>query len=1082
MKKHKSSLWLLILLLAFSFSSCLVDPPLIPDSGGVAYQKPKSPENIEVVSGGPKISISWDSVENATRYGIFGKQISQSDESYKLLAEVFSSGQTGERVSASIDSSKVAYDKDQRYLFRIKAYIDYSQDSSVTLSSDYSVPVEGAFEPEGIQFHVVVTDKEVRAIWNVPNLISFNYEPLYDTEFCFSYKQAGESEAVEEILGSPESPVFFKTMNVNESLQQNVNYEFSITMTILDTEKTFTETKTILISSDTTPDAIASDDISVGQGTSISEILVSWLTPSWTLFESEESPEQALFTLERAEAGSDQWVVLADEISAQTDSELFVYDGLEKGRMRFHYSDASAAVGKKYIYRITNAACTANGACYISDEEPASSEEGYLYYPAASDLKGEWTASGAYNANVKLSYGLIEPDVVAGVSLAVEKEVYEYSSGEVEYSLTDSFEFSESISDGYFKYSYSLVLVKPDNSVYLNLGSFIFNVDTSLGTTDGKPLFRSFAASNDMIGEIKVSWEELENVSAYSYSLNGSDYASISNIVEENGYKYFIYEVQEEESIWDFKLKADEYESPYSVSGSIYSIPESIGFNASKAASASMITLTWNKDSSVPSGIIYGYQEKQDDGSWSVPATVDYQAGMYYFDLSKKNRAEREKQRTYRLVAYNQSQYQEDPSAIVYTAEDMGYVLSSPSGISASKGDYVGRVRIAWSPVEGATGYEIFRYSNIDECVSIGTAASDSTEYFDTMYNSSMPYYTVSALKEDVSSYVQDDFGTITNHIYASEAANWGYPFDETGVSGISVLSSIDSDNYFNDYLTISFSVNKTATQYVIYSTYGPSVTIDSSSLALVGDTGLYTNGKSSNEMGYVGYNPADGKLTANVNVGIIDDDLAIKKVSIIGQNKQDVDNCKTMEASLNGVFRRGLNEYDYIYLFNKTMSRMLSVVDNSFEGDWYGRDPTVYDNGSTLYVKSAYSTFMTDRKYPGYIQFKGYRDDVLPVVLTSKENGNISLIHRDEGSLGYLGTDPLDKIGVDEENETVLVISSEYAVSGQQAKFKDATISLKDVLVAGGGGSYTVTTSDWTKAFDDNDYVLVKPFIKGGN
>ncbi len=1091
MKKLKSVLWMFVILAVFFLNSCLVDPPLIPDSGGIAYQKPRTPENVEIASGGPAVTLSWDPVENATRYEIFGKQISQSDESYKLMAEVFSKGQTGEKVSASIDSSKIAYDKDQRYLFRIRAYIDYSQDSSVSLSSDYSVPVEGAFEPEGIQFHVVVTDKEVRAIWNVPNLISYNYEPLYGTEFLFSYKQVGASESVDEKLGSPDSPVFSKTLNVNEMLQQNREYEFSITMTITGTGKTFTESKTILISSDTTPDAIAYDDISVSQGSSISEVLVSWLTPSWTLFESEESPDQTLFTLERAEAGSDQWVVLADEISVQTDSGLFVYDGVEQGRMRFHYSDKSAVVGKKYVYRITNAACATNGTCYISDEEPVSSAEGYLYCPEASGLTGTWISSDDFNARVELSYESIEPALVEGVYPAVRKEVYDYSTGSVESSLSDSFEFDESISEGYFKYSYSLVLVKKlDGLIYLDLGGFDFGVtDTSLGKIESKPLFRSLAASDNRIGEIKVYWEEMDqSVESYSYSINESDFISLSEVqTDAGGYKYFVYKVQEGETEWNFKLKADGYESPYSVAGNVYTLPDSLDFKASRAESNSIITLTWNKDAGVPSGIVYAYQEKQDDGTWSAPVVVDYRVGMYYFDLSKKNRAEREKQRTYRLVAYNQEQYESNPDAYVHTDEVVGYVLPSPADIGASKGDYVGRVRISWSPVKDATGYEIFRYSNINDCVSVGKVDAGATEYFDTMYNPSMPYYTVSAVKDDVTSYVQDGFATVSNHVYATEPSNLGYPFDDTAVSGISVLSSIDSNNYFNDYLTISFAANKTATQYVLYSTYGPSVTVDSSILALVEDTGLYTNGKISNEMGYVGYNPADGRLTVNINVGIIDDDLAIKKVSIIGENSQDVDNCRTLEASLNGMFRRGLNEYDYVYLFNKTMSGMLRVVDASFKGDWYGytggsfadAEARIYDNGSTIYVKSAYSTSWADMKYPGYIQFKGYRDDALPVVLTSNEGCNISLIHRDEGGLGYLGTDPLDKIGVDGENETVLVISSEYAVSGQQAKFKDATISLKDVLVAGGGGSYTVTTPGWTKTFNDNAYVLVKPFVK---
>ena len=51
------------------------------------------------------------------------------------------------------------------------------------------------------------------------------------------------------------------------------------------------------------------------------------------------------------------------------------------------------------------------------------------------------------------------------------------------------------------------------------------------------------------------------------------------------------------------------------------------------------------------------------------------------------------------------------PYISALSTADVGYVLSNPTDISATKGTYSTRVQVSWNPVSGATGYEVWRNS-----------------------------------------------------------------------------------------------------------------------------------------------------------------------------------------------------------------------------------------------------------------------------------------------------------------------------------------------------------------------------------
>ena len=80
------------------------------------------------------------------------------------------------------------------------------------------------------------------------------------------------------------------------------------------------------------------------------------------------------------------------------------------------------------------------------------------------------------------------------------------------------------------------------------------------------------------------------------------------------------------------------------------------------------------------------------------------------------------------------------PAAVV-TGEATGAALSSPSGLTASDGDYASKVGIHWQPVRGATVYRIFRNTLNDTATATDVGTSVGIYFYDTTAVVSQQYF-----------------------------------------------------------------------------------------------------------------------------------------------------------------------------------------------------------------------------------------------------------------------------------------------------------------------------------------------------
>ncbi|MGD9590262.1 MAG: cytochrome c peroxidase [Pyrinomonadaceae bacterium] len=82
-----------------------------------------------------------------------------------------------------------------------------------------------------------------------------------------------------------------------------------------------------------------------------------------------------------------------------------------------------------------------------------------------------------------------------------------------------------------------------------------------------------------------------------------------------------------------------------------------------------------------------------------------------------------------------------DPYATVAEGQTSGTGLSSPSGVSASNGDYTTKIGITWEPVRGATSYRIFRNTTDDAAGAIDVGTTAAPYFFDPTATPDTPFF-----------------------------------------------------------------------------------------------------------------------------------------------------------------------------------------------------------------------------------------------------------------------------------------------------------------------------------------------------
>lgn len=1077
---------IIALFLGVILASCDMMAPPIPDSGTIPFQRPATPTSVKTENGfADKIILTWDSVDNATGYIVYGARMSEIGEGLKPIGVVRSNTPTYTFSSTSID-----IDRNQSYVFSVVAMTEYGGSENTTLYSDFSQRVEGAFAPSSINLHVITTDTTINAYWASPNLFSsynntHNSIELYNAKFTLSYWKEGSNDVVTMENDSADRYLYESISINNARLEQGETYIFHVNMEITHSDGSFDTVQSsnvsVVVNSNMKPDIIQKDDIAVTQGDNSEGITVSWVVPSYIY---PLNRDNTYFKIERKAASGGDWQTLVDEFEEKS---YLITASDESGNLIMTYVDKEVEPFKEYVYRIKNGVSDSRNVIYTHDAEGEESEYAFLYSPTVESLVASWVPSeDKVTAEVDFAY---TPEItpVDGVALMIEKDVYHMLTDKHTYEYIDfpSSAYTENNpsdcgENAYHEFSYSLVLVKniETKDIYANLGKFTFEEgesNPSLGqiNLDNLPLFSDLSASTDRVGKIVISWTErtydvgdITLPYTYSYSLDNEYWIPVDSITDSS----FEIQVDRETTVY---LKAssngNEYISPVSVTGKPLTVSD---VTASDSESGSEIILRWDS-SDMHESVSYSVEKSIDDTfSQSESISVDYRIGEYRLDLSSLPVDEREQIYYFRLKANNIDYVEEGE---VYSKNsDSGTIFKSVRGITATKGSYIGEVQITWNKVSDAERYDVYRYnSEISEYDFVGSIeGAENTLLKDTAPDRNKPYYAVAAVKGDIESLYSATTETVQNNLKEIEAANIGYSFDETEITDVNVISGIDENSYVLPYFTVTFKATTSANKYIIYAESektAPAFTFDMADLQASSDESIYTNGKADTEVGYVSYNRLTHTVTANVMIGIVDSkELAVTIVNVVGINDTVSDNNspRTNENRKAGTFRRALTIYDYIYLYNIGLNEVVAAADKTFSGDWYGRTTgSLGDNkareykvGDTVYIVSCSSDFWLDNQYRGSITLTNYLPSSCPIKITTLNK--IMLLHRNGGDAGYLDIDPLDSLNPDsnDNNSTTLTITGSYSIGGQMALYRDASISVTNLKVDGSGGSYAVS------------------------
>ena len=392
--------------------------------------------------------------------------------------------------------------------------------------------------------------------------------------------------------------------------------------------------------------------------------------------------------------------------------------------------------------------------------------------------------------------------------------------------------------------------------------------------------------------------------------------------------------------------------------------------------------------------------------------------------------------------------------------------------ISATKGNK-DSVTVTWEPVDKVSGYEVFRYEEgkeLDDATFVGKA--EKAEFTDSTAEAGKKYYyAVSALKDEYNSDIFVNAVADTENQFGKlEKGNMGYVYNNNMVADFSVTDSYASETTLNPYFVISFIADETNSVYKLTAANDSTgFTVDVSQLT-TREGNIWTNGLAENEKGYVALNTDTLEVTVNADIGVINTEYAVTSFTIQAWQNENSENT-TVANTIKENHYKDLGVYDYLFLVNTALSIEIGNANGEFSGDWWcgtsvGNNRQTYGNleKDKVYIENCIGTgFMDGTISQGKIQMSGYHayDDKLELNID-----NLSLLARDDGnwtSVGYLGTDPLDRIGNDSNNRTVTAsFEKPVEIDGRSITFKSADIVYNDVYVDAdnNNGTYDVIIS----------------------
>ncbi len=221
------------------------------------------------------------------------------------------------------------------------------------------------------------------------------------------------------------------------------------------------------------------------------------------------------------------------------------------------------------------------------------------------------------------------------------------------------------------------------------------------------------------------------------------------------------------------------------------------GLSASKGAYADRVSIAWNAVSAATGYNLYRHTVDNTNG---ITALVSGLTDATYSDASV----------TVGTVYYYWVQAVNAVGDSPFSVSDSGYATAAltapdaPAGLSASKGSFTDRVRLAWNAAARAAEYEIWRNTANDSSAAVKLPSSTSETLFDdTSAGAGTNYYYWVKAKNaaGTSAFSAGDYGYASQTIVAPPAP-----------SGVSV-----SKGLYTDRIRVTWNASVDATSYKVY-------------------------------------------------------------------------------------------------------------------------------------------------------------------------------------------------------------------------------------------------------------------------
>ena len=1025
-----------------------------------------------------KIIISWDAVENADSYRVFYVDAGNPSGKEMVLTP---NAITNTRVSVDLTSNNnPELSSGTSYYFYVTAYRSLDGEQFVSSPSNY---VEGAIAPhtDDIFYHGYITGTRINLYWNCSTLFSTDDpdEMLYGADFSLEYRAKGENiwNPIESSTEhGPGNPWLNEVLNLN-MWPQDTTLEFQIKAAITAGDGTTSNVTSnafeVLVSNDMTPSPVENVDFT--QGDSVEGITLSWIIPEWT-GGLEDAGANSYFKIERAESGTSVFEILVDEISTSTHDEEITRGPDNKCT----FVDNNVEVGKRYIYRIVNAA-EKDGLIYIqSEQEYYVTGEAYLFdNPEVTDAVADVSEINSASASITFTWNYVNKE---NLKWAIERTIMHPDSN-VETSYIElqidestgnkaSATFTETMTcttceDSAHKYSYRLCLVRDDDTLYWKSSEdFTLNTENGATITDKKLELKTEPIIENLqiikrIGKIELRWNLIETESpisdiSYTYVLDNGEETSIDNVKtnEDDTYSFIIDIPEVEEHNISLIAKAEGgYRNVLSGVGN------ALGFNSDLFIMATNSDDEENTINVIVDNLSIEYPEREvfiieyKETSASDWNKLDITGNGTYkisgFDLSKDY--------VFHL-ALSDSTYTDDAPA---NSKEVSYM--KVTNVSATKGE-TGQISVSWNAAVGVDGYNVYRYTEGFEDKIEQVEYVDTNSYVDTEVELGAKYYysVKPVYRETIGGGSFNPSASTVNHFGKTEAGNLGYVY--CNIIDFTVEESFASDTKLNPYFTIKFKMDEINNVYTIVASNdktGITVKLDELTNR---DGSVWTNGLAENAVGYKALNTETQEATVNADIGVVDnfDTYAVSSFTMTAM-KDDGNVYKSEENTKNEAHYKDLGVYDYLYIVNTALSQELTIANSSkhFNGDWWGTsdfngDSKTY-NGNGITIISCYSSGWSSKMNPGSIDLNEYKTNGLSL---NTENV-LSVMSIEQGVMegGFQGNDPLNRIGDDSNNRTVsITVEKTNSIDGKTISYDNASISYNDVYVDGSAGTYTVT------------------------